>query len=85
MWFCLVRGTAVTLAWSASRSAFTNLTRSLLLQVVNFWAGYQRRVETDPVPTKALTSFLGFVIGDFFAQKIEGGPYNILRYFGALP
>lgn len=31
------------------------------------------------MPTKALTSFLGFVIGDFFAQKIEGGPYNILR------
>lgn len=50
------------------------------VQVVNFWAGYQRRVETDPVPTKAMTSFLGFVIGDFFAQNIEGGAYNIFRY-----
>lgn len=50
------------------------------VQVVNFWTTYQRRLETDPVPTKALTSFLGFVIGDFLAQKIEGDPYDIIRF-----
>ena len=49
-------------------------------QVVNFWLTYQQKVETDPVPTKALTSFLGFVIGDFLAQKIEGREYDALRY-----
>lgn len=47
--------------------------------VVNLWTSYTRRIDTDPVPTKALTSFFGFVIGDFLAQKIEGDSYDIFR------
>jgi protein Mpv17 len=31
------------------------------------------------VPTKALTSFFGFVLGDLLAQRIDGGPFDILR------
>jgi hypothetical protein len=55
------------------------------MQVANFWTTYQQRLETDPVPTKALTSFLGFVIGDFLAQKIEGDPYDIIRSDVVIP
>ena len=47
--------------------------------VVNFWLTYQQKVEIDPVPTEVLTSFLGFVIGDFLAQKTEGREYDFIR------
>ncbi|BDA48127.1 probable protein SYM1 [Coccomyxa sp. Obi] len=43
------------------------------------WRNYSRRVETDPVPTKAMTSLVGFMLGDFLAQRIEGRPFNPLR------
>ena len=36
------------------------------------WTSYSRSVETNPVPTKAATSFMGFVIGDLLAQRIAG-------------
>lgn len=47
--------------------------------VGQLWSDYSRRVETDPVKTKALTSFFGFMLGDIMAQKIEGRPFNPLR------
>lgn len=51
-----------------------------LMQVGEAWRNYSRRVETDPVPTKAMTSLVGFMLGDFLAQRIEGRPFNPLRY-----
>lgn len=50
-----------------------------LMQVGEAWRNYSRRVETDPVPTKAMTSLVGFMLGDFLAQRIEGRPFNPLR------
>ena len=36
------------------------------------WGAYTRALETNPVRTKAITSFFGFVLGDIAAQKIGG-------------
>lgn len=36
------------------------------------WQQYTAALETNPVRTKAMTSFVGFVIGDIMAQKIGG-------------
>ena len=51
----------------------------LLMQVGEAWRNYSRKVETDPIPTKAITSLFGFMLGDFLAQRIEGRPFNPLR------
>ena len=48
-------------------------------QVGQAWAEYSRKVETDPVKTKALTSLFGFMLGDFMAQRIEGEGFNPMR------
>jgi protein Mpv17 len=39
------------------------------------WAGYNRALESKPILTKALTSLVGFLIGDLLAQKFlaDGG------------
>ena len=47
------------------------------------WAGYNRMLDTQPLLTKALTSFVGFTAGDILAQKFvtpdpEKG-YDIMR------
>lgn len=49
-------------------------------QVSSWWQAYTRRLEVDPVRTKAVTSFLGFMIGDFLAQRIGGEVFSPLRY-----
>lgn len=36
------------------------------------WRGYNSSLESNPVRTKASTSFIGFVLGDIMAQKIGG-------------
>lgn len=36
------------------------------------WRGYNGALQTNPVRTKAITSFVGFVLGDVMAQKIGG-------------
>ena len=48
-------------------------------QVTSWWQAYTRRLESDPVKTKAVTSFLGFMVGDFLAQRIGGEPFSPLR------
>ena len=45
------------------------------------WTSYSRSVETNPVPTKAATSFMGFVIGDLLAQRIAGATAVCLKFF----
>jgi protein Mpv17 len=37
------------------------------------WAGYNRALEARPILIKALTSLVGFAIGDLLAQKFLGG------------
>ena len=49
------------------------------LNIGSLWGSYQRSVETNPLVTKACTSFFGFVIGDLLAQRLTGGPFSILR------
>ena len=49
------------------------------MQVGDLWKSYCRKIETDPVKTKAITSFLGFMIGDSIAQKVEGHTFNPIR------
>ncbi|KAK9828257.1 hypothetical protein WJX74_005793 [Apatococcus lobatus] len=58
----------VTAAGTQSQPLYTTL-----------WTSYARSVETNPVPTKAATSFMGFVIGDLLAQRIAGEPFSALR------
>jgi len=46
------------------------------------WAKYNALLEAQPLLTKALTSFTGFTIGDFLAQKFiaeEGADYDVMR------
>ncbi|PRW57029.1 hypothetical protein C2E21_4128 [Chlorella sorokiniana] len=40
---------------------------------------YDRAAKTQPVLTKALTSFVGFAIGDRIAQSVVAGPYDPFR------
>lgn len=47
--------------------------------VGDLWRTYCRKIETDPIKAKAVTSFLGFMIGDSIAQKIEGHTFNPVR------
>ena len=56
----------------------------LRMQVGDLWRTYCRKIETDPIKAKAVTSFLGFMIGDSIAQKIEGHTFNPVRC-GARP
>lgn len=37
-----------------------------------WWKSYAQALQTNPVRTKAVTSFVGFVLGDIMAQKIGG-------------
>lgn len=39
-----------------------------------WWRNYAQALQTNPVRTKAMTSFVGFVLGDIMAQKIGGEP-----------
>ena len=49
------------------------------LNIGSLWGSYQRSVETNPLVTKACTSFFGFVIGDVLAQRLTGSSFSILR------
>ena len=49
-------------------------------QIASVWGAYSRKLEAEPVRTKALTSFLGFMVGDFLAQRIGGEPFDPVRY-----
>ena len=51
----------------------------LSLQVGDLWKSYNRKIETDPIKAKAITSFLGFMIGDSIAQKVEGHTFSPIR------
>lgn len=62
-------------AVSATSSAQAQVTG----QLANLWGAYSKRLEVDPVRTKALTSFAGFMIGDFLAQRIGQEPFDPLR------
>lgn len=44
-----------------------------------FVAAYLRSLEEKPVLTKAVTSLIGFTLGDLVAQHFVGAPYDVLR------
>ena len=45
------------------------------------WAAYNNKLETNPILTKALTSMIGFTLGDILAQNFveKKGEYDIMR------
>jgi len=45
------------------------------------WAKYNQMLDTQPLLTKALTSFTGFTIGDILAQKFINpeDDYDLMR------
>ena len=49
-------------------------------RIAGVWGAYSDRLESDPIRTKALTSFMGFVVGDTLAQRIGGDPLDLFRY-----
>ncbi len=46
---------------------------------------YDRAAKERPVITKALTSFIGFAVGDRIAQGVTAGPYDPFRRAGTPP
>uniref|UniRef100_A0A7S2XWX9 Peroxisomal membrane protein MPV17 n=1 Tax=Fibrocapsa japonica TaxID=94617 RepID=A0A7S2XWX9_9STRA len=47
----------------------------------SLWAAYNAALESSPITTKALTSLVGFSLGDILAQKFlsAGEPFDFLR------
>lgn len=62
---------------AASTSKLLEAPRSVVMQLVS---GYQHALDKHPVATKALTSFVGFCIGDRIAQAVGGAAYDPLRW-----
>ena len=50
---------------------------NILSQVVG---AYQNALSKHPVTTKAITSLVGFAIGDRIAQTLGGGPFDVFRF-----
>ena len=61
------------------RSVQAHASNQQSLNISTLWGNYQRSVETNPLVTKACTSFFGFVIGDVLAQRLTGSSFSILR------
>jgi hypothetical protein len=53
--------------------------QTLPLSAQGPYLAYARALETRPLATKALTSFVGFVIGDLLAQSTSPGAWHALR------
>lgn len=47
--------------------------------------GYNGALEAHPVATKALTSLVGFALGDVLAQTMTHAPFDPIRYEGSFP
>ena len=78
--WALQKGRIFAVLTVASSTALFSLRAYFLrMQVADLWRTYCRKIETDPIKTKAVTSFLGFMLGDSIAQKIEGHTFNPIR------
>ena len=64
---------------SQQRSVRARASNQQSLNISTLWGNYQRSVETNPMTTKASTSFFGFVIGDILAQRLTGTSFSLLR------
>jgi hypothetical protein len=52
------------------------------------WDKYNEVLETNPLPTKAVTSLVGFTIGDLLAQSFlgeKGAPIDVKRLLRCVP
>ena len=63
----------------SQRSVRAHASNQQSLNISTLWGNYTRSVETNPVVTKACTSFFGFVLGDVLAQRLTGGDFSVLR------
>lgn len=63
----------------AQRSVQAKASNQQTLSIGSLWGSYTRSVETNPLITKACTSFFGFVVGDILAQRITDSPFNVFR------
>ena len=61
------------------RSVQAKASNQQTLSIGSLWSNYTRSVETNPLITKACTSFFGFVVGDILAQRITDSPFNVFR------
>ena len=61
------------------RSVKAHASNQPSLNISTLWGNYTRSVETNPVITKACTSFFGFVLGDVLAQRLTGADFSVLR------
>ncbi|KAK9808300.1 hypothetical protein WJX73_009459 [Symbiochloris irregularis] len=64
---------------NVSAAATSSVQAQVTDRIAGVWGAYTARLESDPIRTKALTSFMGFVIGDTLAQRIGGDPIDALR------
>lgn len=45
------------------------------------WEAYNNALDKNPLPTKAMTSLVGWALGDYLAQVfISGGPFDMKRF-----
>jgi len=45
------------------------------------WKAYTDALDSNPLPTKAMTSLVGWALGDYLAQVfISGGPFDMKRF-----
>ncbi|KAL3138333.1 hypothetical protein ABBQ32_006139 [Trebouxia sp. C0010 RCD-2024] len=63
----------------SQRSVQVHASNQQSLNISTLWGNYTRSVETNPVLTKACTSFFGFVLGDVLAQRLTGADFSVLR------
>lgn len=63
----------------SQRSVQAHASNQQSLNIGTLWGNYTRSVETNPVLTKACTSFFGFVLGDVLAQRLTGADFSVLR------
>lgn len=63
----------------SQRSVQAHASNQQSLNISTLWGNYTRSVETNPVLTKACTSFFGFVLGDVLAQRLTGADFSVLR------
>ncbi|GMH50759.1 hypothetical protein TrLO_g9579 [Triparma laevis f. longispina] len=61
--------------------SFTVANRGGALGAVPGWAAYTNALEEKPLITKAMTSLVGWALGDFLAQTfINKGPFDVARF-----
>ena len=66
-------------AAGASRAAFPKTAAPAVAAVQRVCAAYDRALKKNPVATKAITSCVGFAVGDILAQLVASGSFDAFR------